>query len=92
MSETYLRPAIFILIIRISDGNESYWNDGARTVGAAGPASYVSAYEAMKFVNSEGGRKLRLRGINARVLKPGRIAVGDIARKRQLRKPYSSTQ
>jgi hypothetical protein len=38
--------------------------------------------EAMKFVNSESGRKLNLRGINAKVLKPGRIAVGDVARKR----------
>jgi hypothetical protein len=38
--------------------------------------------EATKFVNSETGRQLNLRGINARVVKPGRIAVGDIARKR----------
>jgi len=35
----------------ISDGDEGYWNDGTRTVGTAGPASYVSAYEAMKFAN-----------------------------------------
>jgi formylglycine-generating enzyme required for sulfatase activity len=35
----------------ISDGDEGYWNDGTRTVGAAGPASHVSAYEAMKFAN-----------------------------------------
>ena len=38
--------------------------------------------EAMKFVNSETGRKLNLRGINAKVVKPGRIAIGDVARKR----------
>jgi hypothetical protein len=37
--------------------------------------------DAMKFVNSETGRKLRLRGINAKVVKPGRIVVGDAARK-----------
>jgi len=37
--------------------------------------------DAMKFVNSEAGRKLRLRGINAKVVKPGRIVVGDVARK-----------
>jgi hypothetical protein len=37
--------------------------------------------EAMKFVNSERGRKLRLRGVNAKVVQPGRIAVGDIVRK-----------
>ena len=38
--------------------------------------------EAMKFVNSEAGRKLNLRGVNAKVVKPGSIAVGDVARKR----------
>jgi hypothetical protein len=37
--------------------------------------------EAMKFVNSEVGRALNLRGINARVVRPGRIRVGDVARK-----------
>jgi hypothetical protein len=37
--------------------------------------------EAMKFVNSEVGRGLRLRGINARVLRPGMVRVGDVARK-----------
>lgn len=37
--------------------------------------------EAMKFVNSPVGRKLNLRGINAKVVKPGVIRVGDAARK-----------
>ena len=37
--------------------------------------------EAMKFVNSEAGRALNLRGINARVVRPGVIRVGDLARK-----------
>lgn len=37
--------------------------------------------EAMKFVNSAVGRELRLRGMNARVVEPGTIRVGDIARK-----------
>jgi hypothetical protein len=37
--------------------------------------------EAMKFVNSEIGRELRLRGINARVIQPGIVRVGDVARK-----------
>ena len=32
---------------------------------------------AMKFVNSPVGRSLRLRGVNARVVVPGAIAVGD---------------
>ncbi|MEI6891272.1 MAG: SUMF1/EgtB/PvdO family nonheme iron enzyme [Pontiella sp.] len=36
---------------RIGNGNEGYWNDGTRTAGLDAPASYVSAYEAMKFVN-----------------------------------------
>ncbi|HWS90399.1 MAG TPA: MOSC domain-containing protein [Pyrinomonadaceae bacterium] len=37
--------------------------------------------EAMKFVNSPVGRGLNLRGINARVVRPGVIRVGDVARK-----------
>ena len=32
---------------------------------------------AMRWVNSETGMKLRLRGLNTRVLKPGTIRVGD---------------
>ena len=37
--------------------------------------------EAMTFVNSPVGRWLNLRGINARVVQPGVIRVGDVARK-----------
>ena len=37
--------------------------------------------DAMKFVNSEVGTALHLRGINAKVVQPGTIQVGDIARK-----------
>ena len=37
--------------------------------------------EAMMFVNSPLGRELRLRGINARVVQPGVLRTGDIARK-----------
>lgn len=37
--------------------------------------------EAMKFVNSPTGRSLNLRGINARVVQPGTVRVGDRARK-----------
>jgi hypothetical protein len=37
--------------------------------------------DAMKFVNSEIGRSLNLRGINARVIKPGRVTVGDLVTK-----------
>ncbi len=37
--------------------------------------------DAMQFVNSPLGRRLNLRGINAKVVQPGRIRVGDVARK-----------
>jgi hypothetical protein len=37
--------------------------------------------DAMKLVNSPVGRALNLRGINARVVQPGTIRVGDIVRK-----------
>ena len=37
--------------------------------------------DAQKFVNSPIGRELQLRGINARVVQPGVIRVGDVARK-----------
>ena len=37
--------------------------------------------DAMNFVNSTLGRRLQLRGINARVVQPGRIRVGDVAKK-----------
>jgi len=35
----------------------------------------------VKFVNSAVGRQLHLRGVNARVVQPGVIRVGDAARK-----------
>jgi hypothetical protein len=37
--------------------------------------------DAMKFVNSSVGRELQLRGINAKVVQPGMIRVGNLARK-----------
>ena len=37
--------------------------------------------DAVAFVNSPVGKQLHLRGINARVLRPGEIRVGDRARK-----------
>ncbi len=48
-----------------------------------GCKKFVSRFgvEAMKFVNSEAGRRLNLRGINARVVEPGLVRVGDVARK-----------
>ncbi|HZI20150.1 MAG TPA: MOSC domain-containing protein [Pyrinomonadaceae bacterium] len=48
-----------------------------------GCKKFVSRFglEAMKFVNSQVGRELNLRGVNARVVRPGIIRVGDVARK-----------
>ena len=37
--------------------------------------------DAMRFVNSPTGRSLRLRGLNAKVVRPGRIRAGDSVRK-----------
>ena len=37
--------------------------------------------DAMHFVDSELGKQLNLRGINAKVVKPGTICVGDSATK-----------
>ena len=37
--------------------------------------------EAMKFVNSRRGKELCLRGINANVVKPGRVDTGDTIRR-----------
>lgn len=48
-----------------------------------GCKKFVSRFgiDAMKFVNSATGRELNLRGINARVVQPGLIRVGDVAKK-----------
>lgn len=48
-----------------------------------GCKKFVSRFgiEAMKFVNSELGRELRLRGLNAKVIQSGTIRTGDEARK-----------
>jgi MOSC domain-containing protein YiiM len=35
--------------------------------------------DAVKFVNSPMGKKLHLRGINARVIQPGQVRIGDVA-------------
>jgi hypothetical protein len=37
--------------------------------------------DAMKFVNTPEGKRLQLRGINAKVVQAGKIQVGDIVRK-----------
>ena len=48
-----------------------------------GCKKFVSRFglDAMKFVNSSVGRELHLRGINAKVVQPGVIRVGDVATK-----------
>jgi hypothetical protein len=48
-----------------------------------GCKKFVERYglDAMKFVNSALGRQLNLRGINAKVVRPGTVRVGDLARK-----------
>ena len=48
-----------------------------------GCKKFVSRFglDAMKFVNSSVGRELRLRGANAKVIQPGVIRVGDVAKK-----------
>ena len=48
-----------------------------------GCAKFVSRFglDAMKFVNSPLGRELNLRGINAKVVRPGVIRAGDVMRK-----------
>ena len=37
--------------------------------------------ESMRFVNSPAGQELRLRGVNAKVVVPGAVGVGDAVRK-----------
>jgi MOSC domain-containing protein YiiM len=46
-----------------------------------GCAKFVERFgaEAMRFVNSRAGRQLRLRGMNACVLVPGTVRLGDLA-------------
>jgi len=46
--------------------------------------------DAMKFVNSEVGKALHLRGINARVVQPGTIRTGDQVKKIVDTKPGAS--
>jgi len=48
-----------------------------------GCKKFVSRFglEAMQFVNSSVGRELHLRGINARVVQPGVIQVGQVVKK-----------
>lgn len=53
-----------------------------------GCKKFVSRFglDAMKFVNSTVGRELHLRGINARVVQPGLIRVGQVVKKLEAKK------
>ncbi len=46
-----------------------------------GCAKFIERFgtEAMRFVNSRTGRRLRLRGMNTRIVVPGTIRLGDLA-------------
>ena len=46
-----------------------------------GCAKFVERFgtEAMRFVNSRAGRRLRLRGMNTRIVVPGTVRLGDLA-------------
>jgi MOSC domain-containing protein YiiM len=74
------------------DFDLSTWNLPAGSLLAVGPAVLeISAAphlgcakfrarfgaEALRFVNSRAGRELRLRGLNARVVVPGQVRLGD---------------
>ena len=37
--------------------------------------------EVLRFISSPEGKRLQLRGVNARVIRPGAIRVGDVVRK-----------
>jgi hypothetical protein len=48
-----------------------------------GCSKFISRFgvDAQKFVNSPVGKQLHLRGINAKIIRAGRICVGDVIRK-----------
>jgi len=48
-----------------------------------GCAKFVERFgtDAMRFVNSRAGRRLRLRGMNTRVVQAGLVRPGDVAAK-----------
>ena len=65
---------------RLRVGNEAVLEITAAPHLGCGKFSRRFGVDALKLVNSEQGRALRLRGVNARVIDPGRIARGDQVR------------
>lgn len=53
------------------------------SVPHSGCRKFAARYgtDATKFVNSPQGKRLHLRGINAKVIQAGRVRIGDVARK-----------
>ena len=51
-----------------------------------GCAKFVRRYgqDAMRFVNGRAGRELNLRGVNAKVVAPGVVRLGDVVRREAL--------
>jgi hypothetical protein len=47
----------------------------------SGSGGWGLGKDALKFVNQEAGKRLRLRGVYAKVVQPGVIRVGDTIRK-----------
>jgi len=56
-----------------------YPPEGVRGVASVRAARY--GQDAVKFVNSEEGKRLHMRGINTRILQSGTIRVGDKVKK-----------
>jgi hypothetical protein len=53
------------------------------SIGSAGCKKFVKRYgmDALLFINTPQGKALRLRGMYAKVVKPGKISVGDVIKK-----------
>lgn len=83
------REILDLASLDLSDGliGDNWRTRGSRLTpdGTADPAKQLNmsrfGNDAFRLVNSPVGRSLRLRGINARVLRPGTIRIGDPVRK-----------
>jgi hypothetical protein len=66
---------------RLAIGNEVIVQ--ISTIPHTGCAKFSARFgsDALKFINSPEGRALRLRGVNAHVIEPGRVSTGDAVRR-----------